>query len=68
MKKILPLALAGLSLAGTLGSAGTAVAESDLGLSTVVPLSGVLDPGKKQPAPADLPPANAMVQSLLPGR
>lgn len=67
MKKILTAALAGLAVAGSLGSAGTAVAESDVGLSTVVPLSGVLNPDEKQPAPADLPPGNAAVQRLLPG-
>ncbi|MEU9997830.1 hypothetical protein ACGFYP_32970 [Streptomyces sp. NPDC048370] len=70
MKKIRNLALAGLALAGSIGAAGSAVADTttDLGnanLPSVVPLSGLLNP---QERPADMPAANATVQGLLPGR
>ncbi|WP_175439019.1 hypothetical protein [Streptomyces vilmorinianum] len=65
MKKILTAALTGLAVAGSLGTAGTAAAESDL--PSVVPLSGVLAPKAKPAAAADMPPANAAVEKLLPG-
>ncbi|MFE5483737.1 hypothetical protein [Streptomyces sp. NPDC056527] len=67
MKKIRNLALTGLALVGSIGAAGSAVADTaDLGnahLPSVVPLSGLLDPQEK-PAPA----ADTVVEGLLPGR
>ncbi|MEU4270958.1 hypothetical protein [Streptomyces sp. NPDC026092] len=70
MKKMLTAALTGLALAGSLGAAGSAVADTstDLGnanLPSVVPLSGLLNP---QERPAEMPAANAAVEGLLPGR
>ena len=64
MKKILTAALTGLALAGSIGAAGSAVADTaDLGnahLPSVVPLSGLLNPQEK-------PAAGAAVEGLLPG-
>ncbi|MEU9702093.1 hypothetical protein [Streptomyces sp. NPDC047981] len=71
MKKMLTAALTGLALAGSLGAAGSAVADTttDLGnanLPSVVPLSGLLNPQERQPA--EMPAGNAAVEGLLPGR
>ncbi|MFD9033551.1 hypothetical protein ACFVZW_20735 [Streptomyces sp. NPDC059567] len=72
MKKIRNLALTGLALAGTIGAAGSAVADTaDIGnahLPSVVPLSGLLNPQEKPASAADMPAANAAVEGLLPGR
>ncbi|MFF1511973.1 hypothetical protein [Streptomyces sp. NPDC058326] len=70
MKKILTAAaLSCLAATGGLSAAGTAAADTGgMNLPSVVPLSGVLDP---KPAPAGtpgLPPANAAVERMLPGR
>ncbi|MEU6879418.1 hypothetical protein [Streptomyces sp. NPDC046712] len=71
MKKILTAALTGLAVAGSIGAAGSAVADTaDLGnasLPSVVPLSGLLNPQEKPAAAADMPAANAVVEGLLPG-
>lgn len=69
MKKILTATLTGLALAGSIGGAGSAVADTtaDLGnanLPTVVPLSGLLNP---QERPAEAPAPHPAVQGLLPG-
>ncbi|MFB7374392.1 hypothetical protein ACFC0D_31660 [Streptomyces sp. NPDC056222] len=68
MKKILTAALTGLALAGSIGAAGSAVADTaDLGnahLPSVVPLSGLLNPQEK---PAGVP-VDAAVEGLMPGR
>ncbi|MFF9914337.1 hypothetical protein [Streptomyces sp. NPDC013457] len=72
MKKILTAVLTGLAVAGGIGAAGSAVADTtDLGnatLPSVVPLSGLLNPQEKPASAADLPAANATVERLLPGR
>ncbi|MDT9692626.1 hypothetical protein Q5762_30710 [Streptomyces sp. P9(2023)] len=73
MKKILTAALTGLALAGSIGAAGSAVADTaDIGnanLPSVVPLSGLLNPQAKAAGPAArMPAANATVEGLLPGR
>ncbi|MGW6567823.1 hypothetical protein [Streptomyces sp. NPDC054975] len=69
MKKIRNLALTGLVLAGSVGAAGSAVADTaDLGnanLPSVVPLSGLLNP---QERPSDMSAAHTAVGGLLPGR
>ncbi|WP_329119433.1 hypothetical protein [Streptomyces sp. NBC_01353] len=71
MKKILTAALTGLALAGSIGAAGSAVADTaDLGnahLPSVVPLSGLLNPQEKPASAADRPAATAAVEGLLPG-
>ncbi|MEU7009081.1 hypothetical protein [Streptomyces sp. NPDC046332] len=72
MKMIRNLALTGLALAGSIGAAGSAAADTmDLGnanLPSVVPLSGLLDPQEKPASAAGTPAANATVEGLLPGR
>ncbi|MFJ3586258.1 hypothetical protein ACIPPS_29085 [Streptomyces sp. NPDC090127] len=72
MKKMLTAALTGLALAGSLGAAGSAVADTttDLGnahLPSVAPLNGLLGPGAKPGSDARMPAANATVEGLLPG-
>ncbi|MFJ6352571.1 MULTISPECIES: hypothetical protein [unclassified Streptomyces] len=70
MKKILTAAaLTGLAVAGGLTAAGTAAADTGgANLPSVVPLSGVLMPQGKGPAPAGMPGANQLVSGLLPGQ
>ncbi|MER8234768.1 hypothetical protein ACIRQY_19265 [Streptomyces sp. NPDC101490] len=68
MKKILTaVALTCFAASGGALAAGTAAADTGgLNLPSVVPLSGVLNPKAKPAASPDLPPANTMVESLLP--
>lgn len=67
MKKILTAALTGLAVAGSLGTAGTAAADTaGANLPTVIPLSGVLAP-KAKPALGDMPAADTALSGLLPG-
>ncbi|MEV8590154.1 hypothetical protein [Streptomyces sp. NPDC051180] len=70
MKRILTAAaLTCLAATGAIGAAGTATADTGgMNLPSVVPLSGVLTPKAKPAGGPDLPPANAAVERLLPGR
>ncbi|MEV6245729.1 hypothetical protein AB0M38_05915 [Streptomyces sp. NPDC051742] len=71
MKKMLTAAaLTAFAAAGLAGAtAGTAAADTGgVNLPSVVPLSGVLTPKAKPATAPDLPPANAAVERLLPGR
>jgi hypothetical protein len=72
MKKTLTAALTGLALAGSIGAAGSAAADTTgLGngpLPSVVPLSGLLAPQEKPASAASMPAANTAVEGLLPGR
>ncbi|MFF0476739.1 hypothetical protein [Streptomyces sp. NPDC004284] len=71
MKRILTAAaLTVFAAAGAAGAAaGTASADTGgMNLPSVIPLSGVLTPKAKPAHTPDLPPANAAVERLLPGR
>ncbi|MFE3070951.1 hypothetical protein [Streptomyces sp. NPDC059247] len=71
MKKILTaVALTCFAASGGALAAGTAAAADTGGvnLPSVVPLSGVLNQKAKPAASPDLPPANTLVESLLPRR